>query len=406
MSVIMPNSDKDIEHRFSSILRELNLDVSDALLQELWELEDINHALDAASIVAIADAYGRIKYVNDKFEEISGYRKEELIGKTHKVVNSGYHDEAFFKEMWESISVGKIWNGDIKNKRKDGSEYWVNTTIVPFINEGDTHPYQYVSIRTDISKRKEAEELLKEKERQLQVQALVTGRLSALAELSGGIAHELNQPLSGIRMYSMTIENLLKLPDPNLEKVTELLGKVKKQVDRASTIIQHIRDFSSEKGHAENEKVILNDVIDCVIDLIGQQLKSHNIKFINKLPDQLTVMANFNRLEQVFINLMSNARDSYTLNTVQNKCIELRAWKNNGKVFIELEDNGIGIKEEIKDKIFEPFITSKGPDKGTGLGLSICHGILRDYNGSIKLKKSDENGTCFIIQLETEVSDD
>ncbi|WP_216829508.1 putative bifunctional diguanylate cyclase/phosphodiesterase [Alkalihalobacterium elongatum] len=127
------------------------------LKQSIRELKDIKFALDQSAIIAITDPYGKIRYVNDKFCEISKYKRSELLGQDHRIVNSGYHPRSYFYEMWRTIRRGQVWQGEVKNKAKDGKYYWVQTTIVPFLDESG-EPYQYVSIRSDISKRKLVEE--------------------------------------------------------------------------------------------------------------------------------------------------------------------------------------------------------------------------------------------------------
>src|SRR4029453_10893662 len=187
---------------------------SDTAEDSLRRLRDIEHALDQSAIVAATDQTGIITYVNDKFCEISKYSRDELVGQDHRIINSSHHPKEFIRALWRSIAQGHVWRGELRNRAKDGTIYWVDTTIVPFLNERGK-PWQYMSIRSDITQRKAAEEQLRHE-----------AALTQLGRLSAVVAHEVRNPLAALKGSLQILSSRLPADLPGREVIQPMLARI------------------------------------------------------------------------------------------------------------------------------------------------------------------------------------
>ena len=351
----------DSEGEFSGVLRMIT-DISDRkqaeaeLRQTLQELEFEKFALDESAIVSNTNEFGLITYVNNQFCELFQYSREELIGKTHKLVNSGYHSPDFFKQLWSTISQGNVWRGEIKNQAKNGAFFWLDTTIVPFLNmKGE--PHQYVAIRKDITARKQAEEAVRLSESQLrtknqelakalrdvqQTQSMMVQneKMVSLGQLVAGVAHEINNPVSFIygnvqhaddyfqdllkmlQLYQKEYPEVTPLIQQEIEDVDlnfllkdlpKLLSSMKMGAERIRQIVLSLKNFS-RLDEAEQKQVDIHEGIDSTLLILQHRFKETaghpKIVLLKEYGNLPRVQCYAGQLNQVFMNIIGNAIDA------------------------------------------------------------------------------------------------
>lgn len=369
----------------------------DALERSLKELADIKFALDQSTIVAITDQRGIINYVNDEFCRISKYSRDELLGQDHRIINSGYHPKDFIRNLWTTIASGKVWKGELRNSAQDKSIYWVDTTIVPFL-DGGGKPYQYVAIRHDITKLKLAEEQIRQQAADLKRAA----QLSFVGELAAGLAHEVKNPLAGIQG---AVDILMRRRDANDPELEALEG-VRHQVERIDGTVRALLDRARPRplnpAHTSLTELTQRAVNVARAQLTGGATLSHrvSIEFEPPLAD-IELSADVAQVEDAVLNLIINAleaiEDEGEVKVSVRRAESDSEAETEEEAVIEVSDNGRGISEENLTRIFNPFFTTR--EAGTGLGLPAVRRIARAHGGRVEVSSSPGKGSIFSIRL-------
>jgi PAS domain S-box-containing protein len=369
----------------------------DALERSLKELADIKFALDQSTIVAITDQRGIIHYVNDEFCRISKYARDELIGQDHRIINSGYHPKEFIRELWTTIAAGQVWKGELRNRAKDGTIYWVDTTIVPFLN-AEGKPYQYVAIRHDITLRKQAEEEVLRQAAELQR----ASQLSFVGELAAGLAHEIKNPLAGIQG---AVDILIRRRDKNDPELEALEG-MRHEVERIDGTVRALLARARPRMAAV-KPTSLTDVVARAVTLARGQLASrtdgkHPVRIeLETDQEPITIPIDAAQIEDAVLNLIINAieasDDGGQVNIRVGRLRTDRLGSVEDEAIIEISDNGRGISKEDLSHIFNPFFTTRS--EGTGLGLPAVRRICRAHGGRVEVTSMPGKGSTFTIYL-------
>ena len=373
----------------------LNIDISDRkrMERELKEANEFLMNLIESSVdgIIVTNRKGEILIFNKGAENLLGYKAEEVTGKMNirAVYPAGVAKEVMQKLRSPDYGgVGKLTSFPITHRKKGGDliEGDLSASII-YNDEG--REIATVGIFKDLSERLRIErELQKTREALLQSE-----KLAAMGRLTSQIAHELNNPIYGI----MNTLELLKTEIPPESKRRRILDLSLSETQRLSEMLRNMLSFSKPEEEAR-KRIRMNELTEGILLMMEKQLREANIRvetsFEGELPE---VMASTNQMRQVLLNLFKNAKEAMP----KGGTLTVRTASHADNVFIHIQDTGVGIPEEIRNKIFEAFFTTKQKVKGVGLGLSVCYGILKDHGGEIAVESEEGKGTTFIISLPT-----
>jgi PAS domain S-box-containing protein len=337
-------------------------------------LEQLRYALDQSAIVALTDHKGIITYVNDKFCEISKYSRDELIGRDHRIINSGFHSKEFIRDLWRTIAQGHVWRGELRNRAKDGSIYWVDTTIVPLLNvEGK--PHQYIAIRSDITSRKAAEQ-------QLADQAALT----QLGQLAAVVAHEVRNPLAGVKGSLQVLQARQGTPPENKRVIEAMIARIDVLNDKVADILRFARPRAPVIENVELRPVMLDAAMN------AEAAAGSGNPGIHLADTAVSIRADAEMLKEILLNLLLNACQAGS-----SEPIDVLVSRERDVCHIEVADRGEGFKDADPERLFEAFHTTK--KSGTGLGLAIVRRLLSLQGGTVTLRRRDGGGAIARVTL-------
>ena len=373
---------------FISVFR----DVTEELKQEATQRRLVTAIEQANESVVITDQTGVIEYVNPAFTETSGYGREEVLGRNPSLLRSGKQDKRFYRKLWETITHGRVWQGRIVNRRKDGELFTEMATISP-VRDATGKITHYVAVKRDVSHEVELEKKLRQAQ-----------KMEAIGTLAGGIAHDFNNILGAILGFA---DMALLQSDPD-SPAHESLMHIRKGGKRAADLVQQILTFSRQSS-TEKKQIAVTPLIQESLQLLRASLPSTITIHQDLQAKDALVLADATQLQQIVINLCTNAfqamREQGGELTIR---LEELGFKECGKTLqlqtdkcirLIVTDTGTGIDPAVLERIFDPFFTTKEPGEGTGMGLSVVHGIIRDIGGEISVDSVPGSGATFTVLL-------
>lgn len=339
------------------------------------QLADFKRALDHAAIVATTDVSGRITYVNDMFCRISEYSREELLGQDHRLVNSGHHSKDFIRALWRTIAAGRVWHGEIRNRAKSGRLYWVDTTIVPFLDERGK-PYQYIAIRSDITARKEAEARLAEQ-----------AGLARVGQLAAVVAHEVRNPLAGIKGAVQILMSRRAPTDAELPVLRDIVGRIDSLSDLINDLMVYARPRPPRMAPVDLRSLVSDAATIARRDPAWQAIG------LSVEGDDVSGTVDGELIRSTLLNLFLNAAQAMG----GHGSISVAIGRIDELVTVNIRDTGPGIPAALRTQVLEPFFTTKS--RGGGLGLPIARRTAELHGGTLAVDCPAEGGTVVTLTL-------
>ncbi len=390
-------------------------------------------AIESSNIVSKTDIDGIITFVNDEFCKISGYSREELIGQNHNIVRHPDVPSSNFKRLWDTILQKKIFKSTVMNRAKDGSTFYVNTTIIPILDE-EGEIEEFIAIRYDVTKEVMLKKALEKKERELEALnrtlekrvALQTrklyelnkhleervrqevqkneekqkmlfwqSRFASLGQMMANIAHQWRQPLTELTLALFNLKRASQKRDD--EQVEAIYTEAKFMIQNMSQTIEDFINFFRPDKPKEPFEIAKS--LEESLQILQKTLEKEHIHIEKSVDTTLRSVGVSNELSQVIINLLQNAKDAFADKKVGKKLVRIDVSREDDFAKIVIADNAGGIEESVMERIFEPYFTTKHTAKGTGLGLFMSKMIIeRGLSGSIEVYNCGD-GACFVIKI-------
>ena len=366
------------------------------------EVDRLTMAIEqTGDVILVTDPAGTIQYVNPAFETVTGYTRDEALGQNPRLLKSGKQPPSFYRDLWETITGGRIWQGRMVNKRRDGTLYTEEATISP-VKDASGQILSFVAVKRDITEHLR----MRQEQSRLQEQLQQAQKMESIGRLAGGVAHDFNNLLTTIIGNAQLVLSGLEKEDPLREEIEE----IRKAGERAAGLSRQLLTFSRRETRAP-ELLNLNETLDEMAKMLRRLIREDIELVISPGPDLGPVYMDPPQVEQVIMNLVVNARDAMpdggtlTIETADTELDEAYFREHGVEnepgpyVMLAVTDTGIGMDEETQSKMFDPFFTTKDRSTGTGLGLATVYGIVKQNRGYVWAYSEPGRGTTVKVYL-------